>query len=228
MRTSGWLTLIVFLLAGCGPLTDLAPTVSPTASLPSLPTDTPFLAATLTPTVHATLRPTRAATSTPRPTPTRRPTATPDPSTPPETVGPFLLFSSTGQPAGKVLDLRAAPDGVMWVNTQAGWASLYKNKWTLHAGTQNSVLAGFDELGRVWLVSEKGEAISAWDGARWTKYGPEAVGGTGAGVGVAAGAHAARTSENIKTNNMILRVDIFLSFSSGFLRNGRTWKMLLS
>jgi hypothetical protein len=73
-----------------------------------------------------------------------------------------------------VADPRAAPDGVLWVNTHAGWTSLYKNKWTLHPETLGSKLVGFDELGRVWLVSEKGEAISAWDGVRWTKYGPEA------------------------------------------------------
>jgi hypothetical protein len=142
-------------------------TISPTWTLPS--TEPPTVEAT------ATLRPTPRATATRWPTATRRPTATQRPtSTPPASVGPFLLFSSDGQPASAVLDLRAAPDGIMWIRSHEGWASLYKNKWTLHTGTQDSVLAGFDELGRVWLVSEKGETISAWDGVRWTKYGPEA------------------------------------------------------
>jgi hypothetical protein len=175
-----WLILPAFILASCRPLISPPSTheASPTTSLPTL-TSTPFLAAAPTlissPTPRPTLRPQPAAAATRISIPTRRPTATQSPtSTPPASVGPFLLFSSDGQPAGAVLDLRAAPNGTMWIRTGEGWASLHKNKWTLHPDTRGSILAGFDELGRVWLVSEKGETISAWDGVRWTKYGPEA------------------------------------------------------
>ncbi len=180
LRPGRWLVLLVFMLAGCNPLVGPPPTrtASPTTS-PATLTSTPFPAATPTlipsPTPLPTQRPQLVATATRTATPSRRPTATRSPTgTPPATIGPFLLYSSDGQPAGEVADPRAAPDGVLWVNTHAGWASLYKNKWTLHPETHGSKLVGFDELGRVWLVSEKGEAVSAWDGVRWTKYGPEA------------------------------------------------------
>lgn len=120
---SGWLVLLVFMLAGCHPLVGpLAKrTASPTTS-PATLTHTPFPVATptLIPslTTFPTQRPQSAATATRTPTPARRSTATRSPTgTPPATIGPFLLYPSDSQPAGEVTDPRAAPDGVLWVNT---------------------------------------------------------------------------------------------------------------
>jgi hypothetical protein len=70
---------------------------------------------------------------------------------------------------GKIIDLRVAPDGTLWIVTDESVGSLRDGKWTLHPGVKGT-LAGFDAARRTWLISEKGDRILAWDGADWTPW----------------------------------------------------------
>ena len=160
------------LLIGCG-----AP-LPPASTLPPIASRAPTEAATSTlassPTVRPTLKPTQA--------PTRRRLGLPahgdqlshlQPEPEPIAIGPFQPCSIPDQPPGKIIDLRVAPDGTLWIVTDESVGSLRDGQWTLHPEVKGT-LAGFDAAGRTWLISEKGDRILAWDGADWTAYGEEA------------------------------------------------------
>jgi hypothetical protein len=125
------------------------------------------------PTIRPTWRPAQSATHTPRPTRTRQPAATPAPEPEPIAIGPFQPVSIPNQPPGKIIDLRAAPDGTLWLRTKDSLGSLNDDAWTLHPEITGTLI-GFDAAGRTWLISEKGDRILAWDGVAWTTYGEEA------------------------------------------------------
>ncbi len=70
--------------------------------------------------------------------------------------------------------LHAAPDGALWLMTDQGVARLVDDAWTIYLTGFAGELVGIDAAGRVWVVSEDTDEISAWDGASWTVYGADA------------------------------------------------------
>jgi hypothetical protein len=70
--------------------------------------------------------------------------------------------------------LYSSPDGTLWATTKEGIARLVGSSWSLYLADYTGNLAGIDGSGRVWVLSEDGSEISAWDGDSWTTYGAEA------------------------------------------------------
>jgi len=77
--------------------------------------------------------------------------------------------------SGKSEHLYAAPDGGLWLLTDQG-AVRFSPDGTGPVVSTAGVGApvGVDAAGRIWAVGEDQAAISAWDGAAWTRYGTEA------------------------------------------------------
>jgi hypothetical protein len=75
--------------------------------------------------------------------------------------------------------LRSSPDGGLWAITEQGIARWVDDSWSLYLADYTGKLAGIDGSGRVWVLSEDGSEISAWDGApsgdggSWTTYGAD-------------------------------------------------------
>jgi len=51
---------------------------------------------------------------------------------------------------------------------------LEETAWVVYLSDYTGEIAGIDASGRVWVVSEGGDRISAWDGDSWTAYGADA------------------------------------------------------
>jgi ligand-binding sensor domain-containing protein len=83
---------------------------------------------------------------------------------------------------GEVRALHASADGALWLITDGGFATLRDTTWQVTRAELGGELAGVDDLGRVWVVSDDGAAISAFhrrqDGSDddWTSttYGADA------------------------------------------------------
>lgn len=154
-------TWIAAAVAACS-----CPAPTPISKAPSqAPTEIP----TVAPTEHSVVLPTKTSMATF----TKIPTATPTPM--PSAISPFRLVPQVEvRPLGNIIDLRAAPDGTLWLVTEEGVGSLHGGTWTLHFSGRSGILAGFDDAGRTWLILDEGDTIAAWDGTSWTTYGPEA------------------------------------------------------
>ena len=138
--------------------TSLPPVVSPTSTSTSPP---------------PTSTPTAIPTPTHAPIPTHTPVIPPTPTPEPQPIGTFIPIPlAEDQPPGDIRDLRVADDGTLWVITREAVGSLRDGEWTTHQ-VPSGILLGFDGFGRVWVVDERGETISAWDGEVWTNYGPD-------------------------------------------------------
>jgi hypothetical protein len=71
---------------------------------------------------------------------------------------------------GRIVDLRAGPEEVLWVLSESGVASLHGKVWTVHFSDEEFLLAGFDAAGRMWMVNEQGTAAWSWDGTVWQVF----------------------------------------------------------
>ena len=119
-----------------------------------------------------------AATATPLPPPTAPPAPAPTPA-----ADATADSASSGQPRsvlaidellpGNVIYLSHTPDGALWLATDEGVARMRDDAWEVHVSGLPGMLLGVDETSRVWVLSEDASAISAWDGAAWTVYGPD-------------------------------------------------------
>jgi hypothetical protein len=80
---------------------------------------------------------------------------------------------------GGIEAVRSAPGGGLWAITEEGIAKLEDGTWNLYLSDYTGELAGIDDAGRIWVLSEDGSEISAWDGApsgdggSWTIYGAD-------------------------------------------------------
>ena len=147
-------------LVGC----NLVPGFNPETPAP----ENLIIVASYTPTAGAesTSESLPASTPTPQPTYTQTPTPTPESVA----IGPFVpLEYSNVQPMGEIYDLRVSPDGTLWLITSQGLSSFADDKWTIHPN-HGEIILGFDTLGRAWVTTKDGEAISAWDGEDWQIY----------------------------------------------------------
>lgn len=121
--------------------------------------------------VAATSRPAPTATATSMPpTPTDRP---PDTETPGLTgmYGPFAIVSPV-PPDAAVLDVRAAPDGALWLSTDAGLSVLRAGSWA-HLGGAQAMVLGFDAASRAWTADESGDRVTVWSGSASRTMGVE-------------------------------------------------------
>jgi hypothetical protein len=187
-----FVSLILLLAIACIPTATPLPTNIP-ISVPTsevTSTSTPSPTNTILPPTNtfspSTLTPMPTLTRTPRPTKTPKPTATPLP-----TPIPLPDIFRQVAPIDKELlgngrELHASPDGMLWLITEKGVARLVDGAWNVYLSDYTGKLAGIDGSGRVWVVSEDGSEISAWDGAPspdgapsgdggdWTTYGADA------------------------------------------------------
>jgi len=170
--------LTVLLVSACIPMATPLPTAIPISIPTSQVTSTNTPAPTNTP-VPPTATPTPKPTRTPRPTRTPTPTALPSPTLTP-LPDMFHAVVPADEVFGGIESLRSAPDGGLWAITEQGVARLVDGSWSLYLSEYTGQLAGIDGSDRVWVVSEDGSEISAWDGApsgdgdAWTTYGADA------------------------------------------------------
>jgi hypothetical protein len=172
--------LTTLLVIACMP----AATPLPTAVSITIPTSKATSTSTpsLTPT-STSIPPTLTSTSEPTKTPTPTTTPTPMPRPLPEMFHPIIPADEV---FGGIEWLRSSPDGGLWAITEEGIARLEEGSWSLCLSDYPGNLAGIDGSGRIWVLSEDGSEISAWDGppspdgapsgdgGAWTTYGADA------------------------------------------------------
>jgi hypothetical protein len=153
-----------------------------TSSAPERATPVPLSPVNQTPTARQptptvpqpTLTP-RTPTATPEPTATPLPTRTPTPTAEPSPTPPAHAPMQTGPlqlvalipPAllGEVTELRADPDGALWVFATYGYAVWRDGQWATQPSGRDQILIGVDDAERMWLfVEENGSKIISWDG----------------------------------------------------------------
>jgi hypothetical protein len=76
--------------------------------------------------------------------------------------------------AGRVTYLSHAPGGIQWLVTEEGVIRVQDGAGEVTLAGLSGILLGVDDVGRVWLMSEDGSTVSAWDGGAQTLYGPDA------------------------------------------------------
>jgi hypothetical protein len=71
---------------------------------------------------------------------------------------------------GEVTELRADPDGTLWVFATYGYALLRDGHWTVQPSERGQILIGVDNTRRMWFfIEEDGSKIYAWgDGPKYT------------------------------------------------------------
>jgi hypothetical protein len=81
---------------------------------------------------------------------------------------------ATGLPAGEIRDLWVAPDGPLWVVTEAGVFIHADEQWILVLDGPAERLLGADTAGRIWALLDGGAAVACHDEAGSSRtYGPE-------------------------------------------------------
>ncbi|MEA3441033.1 MAG: two-component regulator propeller domain-containing protein [Chloroflexota bacterium] len=160
-RSVVYILFIAILVVACSP--DSSPGVRPTLAIDE----------TATPTASATVEPTIIPTSTP--SSALKPGATPvspTPTVPVTDTGPFhKVMAIDDIPADDIVDLHATSDGRLWLETVQGILKLQDTTWSPYLTEYKGEMVGLDDLKRVWLVSEDGSQIAAWDGESWSTYG---------------------------------------------------------
>jgi WD40 repeat protein len=109
------------------------------------------------------------------PEPTSTPGPSPTPTLEPHSMGPFHpVVPAEVDFLGDAwsTDLYAAPGGELYLYTDRAIALLSGSTWEPYLSDLPGDLLGFDESDRVWVASEDGSQISAWDGHSWKSYGP--------------------------------------------------------
>jgi hypothetical protein len=183
--TSALLAALVALLAmACWAAETLEPTAAATAPPTSTGAPTKIPNSTNTP-APSTPAPTVTPTKPPRPTRTPRPTKPPQPTaTPTSTPAPppssfRRVVPIDAAALGTVNGLRVS-DGTLWLITDKVVARLTDTAWSVYLPAYTGKVAGIDVGGRIWVVNERGDGISAWDGApfgnggSWTSYDADA------------------------------------------------------
>lgn len=104
---------------------------------------------------------------------------TPTPSSTPDvsqlSVGPFHAVAWVDEDLARSSPrLQVAPDGVVWLIARHGVYKLVDDAWPLYLAGQEGNMLGVDHAGRVWMASEEGDQVLAWDGATWTSYSADA------------------------------------------------------
>ena len=153
-------------LLSCRIWTPNAPGEEPTPE----PTSTPAVQPSPSPTAAPAYTPTPETAAKPSPSPETGPTAEPPGDT--TTIGPFRSVIAVSELLpGAVVHLATSSDGSLWLGTDQGVARIQDGTPTVYLSGYAGTLAGVDDVGRVWVVSEDTSEISAWDGAAWTGYG---------------------------------------------------------
>jgi ligand-binding sensor domain-containing protein len=97
-------------------------------------------------------------------------------------------------PGSQAVGFQHAPDGSLWMITNAGIARLTDSGWTAYLSKHEGHFVGMDTFGRAWsinpdpsmdytahclgpsgpcFINPHMDSISAWDGAKWTRYASE-------------------------------------------------------
>jgi hypothetical protein len=91
------------------------------------------------------------------------------------TVGPFRAVAWVDEElAWDRPQLHVAPDGVLWLIARQEVYKLVDDTLTLYLAEPEGRMLGVDHVGRVWMVNEQADQISAWDGDAWTAYAADA------------------------------------------------------
>ena len=148
-------------MVACG----LYPAVSRSSGLAVTETATPAASATVEPTITPTSTPSSAL----------KPSATPVPPTPTvlatDIVPFYKVLAIDDIPADDIVDLHATSDGRLWLETVQGILKLQDTTWSPYLTEYKGEMVGLDNQKRVWVISEDGSQISAWDGESWSTYG---------------------------------------------------------
>ncbi len=130
--------------------------------------------ATVSPPVEATptvpLPPTMGPISTPTASQSLPDADTPTP--PPRSIfGPFTEAPSGSLP-GAVDDVRAAPDGALWVGSDEGLSVLREGVWR-PLSREPVIILGFDEASRAWTTDTSGDQVTVWSDQASRTFGAE-------------------------------------------------------
>ena len=161
-------------------------------------------------------------TATPSSTPQSTITYTPQPTPEVDSIGSFLPAQIKGKTqTEEILAIDIAPDGVLWIRTGQGLASLSNQTWSRHPGIGDRIL-GFDALNRTWAIDKDGDSIAAWDGKDWAIFGAER-GWTSVGIVVPSGPYS-----NVSDPVTDERGWIWLATSRDVrMFDGQTWQIYL-
>lgn len=98
--------------------------------------------------------------------------ATLDRSLPP--IGPFQPVTAFANLKGnRIRQLNPFPFGDFGIVTDQAVAMFHGTNWLWYLPEIEGHMVGQDEVERVWVVSQDGSGIAAWDGTNWIAYGAE-------------------------------------------------------
>lgn len=160
-----FLLIIIIFVTACASQSIATPSLAPTITYTPAPTAT---LAPATSTIAPTFLPTFSFSIIPI-----SPSNTPIPTV----VGgnPFHLAAEIDKiiPGSAWANLQSAQDGNVWLLTDKGVARVSDSGWTVYLSGYEGYIVGIDSTGRVWVISNAGDSISAWNGTKWTKYSNE-------------------------------------------------------
>jgi hypothetical protein len=95
-------------------------------------------------------------------------------SNPPQSGDLPPATQTAGLPDGEIRNLWIAPDGSLWVATEAGVFVDADGEWIQVLDGPVERLLGADNAGRIWALLDSGAAIASYDATgSWRTYGPE-------------------------------------------------------
>ncbi|WP_420629199.1 hypothetical protein [Candidatus Leptofilum sp.] len=161
------LLLILLALAACRPEATPEPEPTDPATAVSTQASTP----TATAVTSLSTNPTQLPSATSHPTNTPMPTATPSP----RQLGPFTEVALMDELiTGSWQKLHSSPTGDLFFASTNEVLRFDDNEWAVYLPEYNGRFIGFDSQDRVWVLSEDGAEIAAWDGNTWQAFGTEA------------------------------------------------------
>lgn len=102
------------------------------------------------------------------------PVPTPSSTLAPTPAGPFQPVQlEKALPPDLVSILHASEGGTLWLETEQEIIMLSGNTWETVIPDVPGELIGVDDSKRVWILSDGGKSISAWDGTAWQMYSEE-------------------------------------------------------
>lgn len=104
--------------------------------------------------------------------PTTAPTeSTATPTTSPVSSGPFRMVEGLDENIAPSFDaLVSTADGMIWLITKEHVIKIQDAKPVVFLEEYPGKILAVDDLERVWVSSEDGAEVSAWDGKAWTTY----------------------------------------------------------
>ncbi len=114
------------------------------------------------------------AASTFTPLATSLSTSSPSPTASIPTFDPFQPVARVRLASSEyALNMVAGSNGILWLFTNQRVMQYSQGGWTDYLSQFSGTIIGIDSNHHVWVVSDDGVQVSAWDGSTWTNMGPE-------------------------------------------------------